>query len=309
MEEEVLISLVIPIYNEEQGIDQLYKRCTCALTEITDNFEIICVDDGSVDKSLENLSRLHSQDKRVKVVILSRNFGHQAALLAGLSEAKGTSIAMIDGDLQDPPEMISKLYQQILAGYDVAYAVRMKRKEKVHKKISYWLFYRFLGFLTKNSIPLDSGDFSIMKRKVLDEMLSMPEHSLFLRGMRSWVGFKQIGVEIERENRFSGEPKYTLKKLLNLALDGIFSFSNLPIKFLGWLGLFVIIFSAVYASYLLVSKFLYNTVPEGFTTIILVFFMLSGVQLLALGIVGEYIVRIYQESRGRPLYIIDRKLD
>ena len=303
------ISVVVPVFNEEENVNELYRRCTSALSQITPSFEVICVDDGSSDGTFDKLSQLHYQDSRLKVITLSRNFGHQPALLAGLSEARGRYIAIIDGDLQDPPEMIEKLYKQLTQHkYDVAYAVRTKRKEGLPKKAAYWLFYRLLSFLSQSTIPLDSGDFCVMKRKVLQEMLHMPEQSLFLRGIRSWVGFRQIGVEIERDERQEGTPKYNLKKLVNLAFNGIFSFSNLPIKFLAWLGLFVMIFSSLYAVYLLVSKFVYNTVPEGFTTLILLLFLLSGVQLLAMGILGEYIARIYQESRQRPLFIIDKKL-
>ena len=306
--EEIDISVVVPVFNEEENIDTLYRRCVNALTLITSRFEVVCVDDGSSDRTFDMLSRLHHQDHRLKVIALSRNFGHQPALLAGLSEARGRYIAIIDGDLQDPPEMIQKLYKRLLEGYDVAYAIRTKRKEELYKKAFYWIFYRLLGYLSHNTIPLDSGDFCVMKRKVVQEMLHMPEQSLFLRGIRSWVGFRQIGVEIERDERLQGIPKYSFKKLVNLALNGIFSFSNLPIKFLAGLGLFVTMFSVVYAVYLLLSKFIYDTVPEGFTTLILVLFLLSGVQLVALGILGEYITRIYQESRRRPLFIIDKKL-
>lgn len=308
MIQEPFFSVVVPLFNEEDNIEQLYQRCTEAINRITPDYEIICVDDGSSDRTFELLSRLHDQNKRLKVIALSRNFGHQSALLAGLTEAQGQFVAMIDGDLQDPPEMIQRLYEALDQGYDVAYAVRTQRKEKRLKRIAYWGFYRLLSYLSQRSIPLDSGDFCVVRRKVLQEMLHMPEQSLFLRGIRSWVGFRQVGVKVERAERQGGAPKYTVRKLLSLAFNGIFSFSNLPIKFLAVLGFGVVVFSAAYAVYLLVSKFVYDTVPAGFTTLILTLFFLSGVQLLALGILGEYISRIYQESRRRPLFIVDQKL-
>ena len=302
-----MLSLIIPIYNEEELIQTLYERCTNALGKRFDDFEIICVDDGSSDRSLEKLIAYHKTDKRFKVISLSKNFGHQAALLAGLSHANGDYIAMIDGDLQDPPEMLEDFYNKIREGYDVVYGVRKKRKEGILKKILYWAYYRMLGSVSNIHIPMDSGDFSMITRRVLDLLLQTHGQSLFLRGTRSWVGFKQIGMDYERNERVSGKPKYTFKKLFLLAYNGIFSFSNFPIKVLLRLGIVVVFFSLIYTAYLLIQRFFIGGVPHGFTTLILILFFVNGVLLIAIGIIGEYVMRIYDETRKRPLFIVKNK--
>jgi len=302
-----MISLVIPVFNEEELIDQLYNRSLNSLKSITNDFEIICVDDGSTDSSLQELIRCHEQDKRFKVLSLSRNFGHQAALLAGLSFAKGDCIAMIDGDLQDPPELLGEFHKKIKEGYQVVYAVRKKRKESLVKRMAYWLFYRIMGSISKVNIAFDSGDFSMITREVLEQMLKIPEQSLFLRGSRSWVGFKQIGIEYEREKRAAGRPKYNFKMLFNLAYNGIFSFSDFPIKFLWKLGFVTALLSAIYILIIFIKKIFFGTVPEGFTTLVLAIIFFSGVQLICIGILGEYIVRIYDETRKKPLFILKEK--
>jgi glycosyltransferase involved in cell wall biosynthesis len=302
-----MISVVIPVFNEEELIDNLYARTLDSLKSITDDFEIICVDDGSSDSSLAKLIKCHEQDKRFKVLSLSRNFGHQAALLAGLSFAKGDCIAMIDGDLQDPPELLAEFYKKIEEGYQVVYAIRKKRKEGLIKRIAYWLFYRIMGSISKVRIAFDSGDFSMITREVLDQMLKVPEQSLFLRGSRSWVGFKQTGIEYEREKRAGGSPKYNFKMLFNLAYNGIFSFSDFPIKFLWKLGFVTALLSAIYILVIFIKKIFFGTVPEGFTTLILAIIFFSGVQLICIGILGEYIVRIYDETRKKPHFIVKEK--
>ncbi len=301
------ISIVIPIYNEELIIEQLYTRCVSSLEKITDKFEIICVDDGSSDQSLNLLLQYHFKDKRLKVLSLSRNFGHQAAILAGLTHSKGEFVGIIDGDLQDPPEVLHLFIDKLKEGFDVAYAVRKKRKESLFKKSIYWMYYRILKRVSNVSIPLDSGDFSVMKRPVVDYIVAMPEQSLFIRGTRSWLGFKQTGVEYERDKRFAGEPKYTFRKLFVLAYNGIFSFSNFPVKLLSRVGFLVTFFSFIYIGITLFKKFAYGNVPQGFTTIIIFLALFSGVQLLALGLIGEYVIRIYDESRKRPLFIVRDK--
>ncbi len=303
-----MVSLIIPVYNEEEIIQTLYVRCTGIMEKHFDDFEIICVDDGSSDRSLERLISCHERDKRFKVISLSRNFGHQAALLAGLSHARGDCIAMLDGDLQDPPEMLPEFYNKIKEGYDVVYGIRGRRKEGILKKMLYWFFYRLLGSISNIHIPFDSGDFSMITRRVLDVLLQTHEQSLFLRGTRAWAGFKQTGIEYERNARVSGTPKYTLKKLFLLAYNGLFSFSNFPIKILARLGLVVVVFSVSYTIYILVKKFFIGGVPHGFTTIILVLFFFNGVMLIAIGIIGEYIIRIYDEIRKKPLFIVKDKL-
>lgn len=306
----IYFSLIIPVYNEEQIVEQLYTRCTTALGKITDQYEIICVDDGSDDNTLAYLLKFHRNDKKIKVVSLSRNFGHQSAILAGFSFAKGEIVGVIDGDLQDPPEFLSELLNKLEEGFDVVYAIRKKRKENIFKRTIYLSYYRILRGMSNIEIPLDSGDFSVMRHFVVDYILRMPEQSLFLRGIRSWVGFRQTGIEYEREKRQHGLSKYTFRKLFRLAYNGIFSFSHFPVKILSRAGFLIILFSILYIIFNLIKKYVFGDVPQGFTTIIIFLVLFNGIQLLALGIIGEYVLRIYEESRKRPLYIIrDKYLD
>jgi len=298
------ISIVIPVYNESEGIDELYRRTMSAISSFTDSFEIICVDDGSHDTSLSQLIEYHKKDPRFKAVSLSRNFGHQSAVLAGFSVAKGEYIGVMDGDLQDPPEIFERFYNKMNEGFDVVYAVRKKRKEGLVKKFAYWLYYRLLAKISDTNIPLDSGDFCMMSRRVLDRMLTMQEQSLYLRGIRAWVGYPQAGVEYERAERFAGEPKYDFKQLFQLAYNGMFSFSSLPVRVMRRLGYITLTFTFLYFIKILVSYFLYNDAPQGFTTLALAIFFFSGVQLISIGVLGEYVYRTYNESRERPLFII-----
>jgi len=282
------ISIVIPVYNESEGIDELYRRTMAAIDSFSDSFEIICVDDGSSDTSLSQLIAYHQKDARFKVISLSRNFGHQSAVLAGLSVAKGDYIGVMDGDLQDPPEIFEQFYNKTHEGYDVVYAVRKKRKEGIVKKFAYWLYYRIFDRMADTKIPLDSGDFCMMSRRVLDRMLTMQEQSLYLRGIRAWVGYPQTGVEYERAERFAGEPKYDFKQLFQLAYNGMFSFSSLPVRVMRRLGYATLIFTFLYFLKILFSYFLYNNAPQGFTTLALAIFFFSGVQLISIGVLGEY---------------------
>lgn len=307
MQKKTLLSVVIPCFNEESIIATLFERSVAALSAWTADFEIIVVNDGSSDNSLPLLLECHQKDNRFKVISLSRNFGHQAAFLCGLTHAQGDYIAMIDGDLQDPPELLEHFYQKIQEGNDVVYGVRRKRKEGFFKKIAYKIYYRFLGSVSSVPIPLDSGDFSMMRRVVLDNVLAMPEQSLFIRGIRSWVGFKQYGYEYERDKRFGGETKYTLKKLFQLAYNGVFSFSQFPVKFLTHLGVFVILFAIIYSAFAIYERIMNPHVPQGFTTLAIAIFLFGGVQLVALGMIGEYVLRIYDETRQRPLFIVKEK--
>ncbi len=302
-----MFSLVIPVYNEEDLIQILFERTIRALELLPIPFEIICVNDGSRDSTYAKLLACHQKDARFKVLSLSRNFGHQSAILAGLHHAKGEVIGIMDGDLQDPPELFKDFYEKLEEGFDVVYAVRKKRKEGVLKKAAYKFYYRFLGRITSQDMPLDSGDFSIFRRNVLDKMLDMPEQSLFLRGLRAWVGFRQTGFEYERDERLAGDPKYNFARLLKLAYDGVFSFSRFPIKFVGYLGIFAVCFSIIYTIYLLSKKFFWGDVIEGYTSLILVIFFFGGVQLISLRILGEYVSRNYDEARGRPLFIVAEK--
>lgn len=298
------LSLVIPVYNEEILIDQLFERTTRALNNLTSDYEIICVDDGSVDSTLEKLKHYHAQEKRFKVLSLSRNFGHQAAIFAGLTYTRGEFVAVMDGDLQDPPELLGDFLARAEEGYDVVYAVRKKRKESFPKRMVYWAYYRIFKRMSNIYIPLDSGDFALMRNTVVRHLITMREQSLYIRGIRSWLGFRQIGLEYDRDRRQGGEPKYTLRKLLRLAFNGIFSFSEYPVRLISRLGLAVVVISIVYIVITLVKKYVYGDVPQGFTTLIIFISLFSGVQLVALGLIGEYMVRIYDETRRRPLFIV-----
>lgn len=303
----MLLSIVIPVYNEEHIIEELYGRTAAALNGITQDWEVICVNDGSTDTTLGKLLSLNEKDSRWKVIDLSRNFGQQRAIWAGLNYATGDYVGIMDADLQDAPQHFTDFYEELKGDTDVVYAVRTGRKENRIKKMAYWTFYRLLKNVFEVNIPIDSGDFCLMRRNVVRHMLTMPEQSLFVRGIRNWVGFRQKGVRCERDARFAGSPKYSLRGLMKLAYNGIFSFSDFPLRFLGRLGLYIIISSIIYAAWIITKKFIWGTVPEGFTTIILVTLFFGGVQLVTIRILGEYIHRIYDESRKRPLFIVREK--
>ncbi len=298
------ISIIIPVFDEEDNIAALYERTSAVLNEMSRDWEVICVNDGSSDSTLEKLIMIHNTDPRWKIIDLSRNFGHQRSIWAGVQYASGNLVGIMDGDLQDAPEHFKLLHEELNKDFDVVYAVRKNRKENVFKKSAYWFSYRLLKYVFAINIPLDSGDFCLMKKKVVDEILKMPEQSLFFRGIRSWVGFRQKGIIIDRDARTAGLSKYSFRQLFKLAYNGIYSFSDYPIKFLGRLGLFIIIGSILYAVWILTKKLVWGQVPEGFTTLIIVILFFGGIQLVTIRILGEYVQRIYDESRKRPLYII-----
>lgn len=267
--------------------------------------EVVLIDDGSKDGTGTLMRQLALLDARYHCVFLSRNHGHQLALSAGIASARATeALFIIDGDLQDPPELLPEFYKEYLAGNDVVYAVRRKRKENALKKAGYFLFYRLLKAISYVEIPLDSGDFALISRRVADVLIKMPEESRYLRGMRSWVGFNQKGVEYERDERAAGESKYSFKMLFRLAYNGIFNFSEFPIQFMSRTGVIAIVISLVYFVITVVKKLFFAHVIEGFTSLLFVIILFSGVQLLALGIIGEYVLRIFFQSKGRPLFII-----
>jgi polyisoprenyl-phosphate glycosyltransferase len=303
------ISIIVPLYNEEAVFPILIERLNPIITKSEFSIEVILVDDGSKDSTTIQMTHLGLNDANYTCLILSRNFGHQTALTAGLHNANGTEgIMIIDGDLQDPPELLTKFYDLYQQGNDIIYGVRNKRKENIWKKMSYLLFYRILKNIANIDMPLDSGDFCFLSRKVVDCLNQMPEESRFLRGMRTWVGFKQHCLIYERDIRASGEPKYTLKKLITLALNGIFNFSEFPVRFITFLGLSAISISGIYFLYVIFRKFIYNDVPIGFTALIFTIILFSGVQLLSISILGEYIIRIFFQVKNRPLYIIKNKI-
>lgn len=303
------ISIVAPLYNESESFPLLVARLTALMDSSPLSIEVVLVDDGSKDDTAMRIRQLALTDDRYHGVLLSRNHGHQLALTAGMARARGTeALFVIDGDLQDPPELLPDFYKLYKEGNDVVYAVRRKRKEGWLKKTGYYLFYRMLRSISYVDIPLDSGDFALISRRVVDVLNKMPEESRYLRGMRSWIGFKQTGFEYERDARVAGESKYSLKQLLNLAYNGIFNFSEFPIKFMSRTGVMAILISLVYFIIVVVKKLFFTQVIEGFTSLLFVIILFSGVQLLALGIIGEYVLRIFFQSKNRPLYIVKEEI-
>ena len=302
----IKISVVVPIYNEVELVDDLYARLIKVLQNITSDFEIICVDDGSTDGSLDRLIDYHKKDNRFKVLILSKNFGHQAAYTAGLKYAKGDFVAMMDGDLQDPPELLALMYEKLQnESLDVVYGKRIKRDEPIIKKSLINLFHFVYNYIVKLKEVDNVGNFSIFSRRVSDSMLSLNEKNRYLPGLRSFIGFEQEMFEYQRKDRLKGTPKMNFNKLLRLALDAVFSFSNLPIKICLYAGLSGVVLFFFGLSYSFISKMI-GISPTGWSSIILSIYFIGSVQLLFLGILGEYIFRIYVESQNRPLYFIDR---
>jgi polyisoprenyl-phosphate glycosyltransferase len=303
------ISFVIPLYNESQMFPLLIERLNAVMASFPKRMEVVLVNDGSRDNTAQLMAALALTDGRYQAVFLSRNHGHQLALTAGLASARGTEAVMVlDGDLQDPPELLAEFYAQLQAGHEVVYAVRQKRKEGWLKKTGYYLFYRLLRSISYIDIPLDSGDFCLMSRRIVDILNKMPEESRYIRGMRTWIGFSQVGLAYERAERSAGESKYSFKMLFRLAYNGIFNFSEVPIKAITNLGLTIMALSFFLIVYTLVVKYFFDTVPEGYTTLLIVVSLFSGVQLISLGVIGEYVLRIFFQAKQRPFFIIDKKI-
>lgn len=308
------LSIIIPIYNESEIIGELHQRLLKTRELLTietglalADIEYLFINDGSSDDSLAQLIALTHSNPQYKVINFSRNFGHQKAVTAGLEHSKGEQVVIIDADLQDPPEFIIDLYKKQLEGFDVVYAVRKKRVgENYMKIITAKLFYRLLFKVTDINIPLDTGDFRIMRRNVVDTLNSMPESHRFIRGMVSWVGFKQTGLEYTRQERFAGQTKYPYKKMLIFAFDAITSFSTLPLKlmiFTGFLASFIGLLGVIYIVFV---KFFTHDAITGWSSIMITILLMGGVQLVTIGIMGEYVGRISEESKKRPLYIIEK---
>jgi polyisoprenyl-phosphate glycosyltransferase len=297
------LSIVIPVFNEAETIETLCSRVASALAHITDDYEVIFINDGSTDSSLQVLGSVAARDKRFRVLDLSRNFGHQTAITAGLQYASGEAVIIMDGDLQDPPELIPDLVKKWKGGFEIVYAVRAKRKEGLLKRTLYKSFYLLLRKLAHIDIPLDSGDFGLIDRRVLDILNKMPESNRFIRGLRSWVGFRQTGIPYDRDARFSGVPKYSFSKLFKLALDGLASFSTIPLKLATAMG-FIISGLSFFGIFIYIYRFFTTPRVPGFTTLIIIFLFIGGVQLITVGILGEYIGRIYDETKQRPLFIV-----
>ncbi len=299
------ISIIAPLYNEEESLPLLVERLNKVMEDVPYQVEVVLVDDGSRDRTAEMIRALSLKDKRYQAVLLSRNFGHQSALSAGLKYCNCTNAAfIIDGDLQDPPELLPDFYKKYEEGFDVVYAVRKNRKENFIKKAGYHIFYRILNKISNIELPVDSGDFSLISRDVINVLNQMPEESRYIRGMRTWIGFRQTGFEYDRAERAAGTSKYSFKQLFKLAYNGIFNFSEVPIKVLTWLGVGSVAFSLVYLLVVLIKKFFFGGVPEGFTTLFLAILLFSGVQLISIGIIGEYVLRIFFQVKNRPLFVV-----
>jgi polyisoprenyl-phosphate glycosyltransferase len=306
-----LLSVIIPCYNESAVLSILYERISVAARGWGMRYEIIAVDDGSSDATWEMLAKFTDADPAWKAIRLARNFGHQIALWAGLKHASGDVVAVLDADLQDPPETLPFLLEKWKEGYDVVYAVRRKRKEGAFKLAAYYCYYRVLAFLAEIEVPLDSGDFCVMDRRVVETMSAITEQQPFIRGLRAWVGFRQIGVPYERDRRAAGEVKYTFKKLTQLALNGIFSYSTRPLKLATYLGFLVSIVAFLGIIFVFLQRIFSQQFAEfgmpyvpGFATIVIAILFMGGVQLVCVGILGEYVARIYENVRGRPQFTV-----
>jgi len=287
----------------------LLSRLTELVSRFPEKIEVLFVDDGSSDKTPAILEQIALTNSDFCSILLSRNFGHQAAISAGLKEASGTEgVFIIDGDLQDPPELLFKFYDQLQAGYEIIYGIRKKRKEGFFLRLSYLIFYRLLNKVSNIEIPLDSGDFCLMSRRAVDILNQMPEESRFLRGMRSWIGFAQIGVEYERDGRAAGKPKYNLGRLFNLAVNGLFNFTRIPIKFIFFIGVISMSVSSIYLIYALVKRIFYGIQPSGFTGLLFIIVLAGGVQMVSLSIIGEYVSRVFFQTKKRPLYLIKKRI-
>jgi glycosyltransferase involved in cell wall biosynthesis len=311
-----MISIVVPAYNEADGIEAFYDRVTAASRQWREDHELIVVDDGSTDATLSICERIAAADPRFKVVSLTRNFGHQLALSAGLRHAQGDITAVMDADLQDPPEVLLAFIEKARAGFDVVYAIRTKRKENVLKRLAYRVYYRILRRLATLDVPLDAGDFCVMRRAVVQAINELPERNRFVRGLRTWVGFRQVGQAYERHARFAGDPKYTLRKLMKLAADGIVNFSDRPLHLAMFVGALVGIGSLLLGVFVVIQYLLDWTIwgfnprqARGWTSLIFVTLFSVATQLFCIGILGLYIGRLFEETKRRPLYLVRRRIN
>lgn len=298
-----LLSVIVPVLNEEDNIPELVRRLRAALDDRLP-FDVIFVDDGSTDRTWRLLQSLHAEDPRIKSIRLSRTFGHQAAISAGLRAATGDAVVVMDGDLQDAPEVIPEFVKRWLDGDDVVYAIRQSRQGSWPKRVAYHVFYRLLARISAIDLPLDSGDFSLMDRRVVDVLNAMPERPRFVRGMRGWAGFRQSGVPCDRGDRFAGRTKHTYRMLVRLALDGFFGFSTKPLQLASALGVVVSGVSFALALAMVVLSMIASVPLHGATALLLAVLFLGGVQLICLGILGEYVGRIYEEVRARPPFVV-----
>lgn len=303
-----MISIVIPLFNEEETLPELTRRMINVIGGLNTEVEVLCVDDGSSDQTFPMLSALHENDPRFKILRFSRNFGHQIAISAGIDHATGDAIVIMDGDLQDPPEVLPSFIAKWREGFDVVYAIRTKRKEGLLKRLSYVAFYRLMRRLAYLDIPLDSGDFCLMSRRVAEALRRFPERKRFVRGLRTWAGYRQIGLAYERDRRFAGKPKYTFAKLVSLAYDGIFSFSTFPLRIAVYGGFCLSVIAFLGGLLVIYEKLFHGIALVGWASTIVVTTFIGGALLSTLGVIGEYIGRIYEEVKQRPLYLIKDKI-
>ena len=306
---EKKISVVSICYHDAQAVPIMYEKLTKILSDLTPNYEIIFVNDASPDNAEEVLNGIAQKDERVTVINFSRNFGSQAAFSAGMAQSTGDAVALIDGDLQDPPELIVDLVKRWLEGFDVVYGIRKKREGKILLRACYKIFYRIFAKASYIKIPLDAGDFSLIDRKAVDVLNILPERDRFIRGLRAWVGFKQTGVEYVRPERMFGQTTYSLHKNIQWAKKGIFSFSYLPLELFSYFSLLIIFLSIVGAVLTIIGHFTDPTIPRGFASMTMVILFIGGVQLLSLSIIGEYVGKIFEEVKGRPKYIVKNILN
>jgi glycosyltransferase involved in cell wall biosynthesis len=302
-----MISVVVPIFNEEENLPELRQRITAALDSIGDSWELICVNDGSHDRSLAILREMHQNDPRIKLINLSRNFGHQPAVTAGIHHARGDCVILIDGDLQDPPELIPQMVSKWKEGNQVVLAERRSRSESGTRGIGFRLFYPIFRRISDLPSAPDAGIFGLMDRRVIEEFNKLPERNRFIPGLRSWLGFNQASVLYDRNERAHGKPKQTLRKLIRYAMDGMISFSYKPLRAATYLGFLVSIAAFGLGLFYIVTFFAWHKLVTGFTTTIVSVLFLGGVQLISIGILGEYIGRIYEEIKQRPLYVVQDK--
>ncbi|MGH8545037.1 MAG: glycosyltransferase family 2 protein [Gammaproteobacteria bacterium] len=301
------VSVAVPIFNEEEIVRELIRRLDRVLTDLPGGpHEMVIVDDGSADGTVDILESEAASDPRIVVVALSRNFGHQAAITAALDHVTGDVVVVMDGDLQDAPEVIPRFLDKYQQGYDVVYALRKTRQEPLWLRACYKTFYRILARLSNIELPVDAGDFGLMSKRVVSELRRTSERHRYLRGLRAWAGFRQIGIPVDRSARAAGRSKYSATRLLRLALDGLFAFTVVPLRMATVLGLIAILLSSLFALYSLYVRLVEDRSPEGFTALIIVITFLSGINLLFMGVLGEYLGRVYEEVKGRPLYVVQR---
>ena len=306
---KTLLSIVMPCHNEQEVLPETYKRTTAfgqTLLEQGMDYEVVFVNDGSKDQTGQILDRFAEQDKHIRVVHLTRNFGHQPAVSAGLTVARGDAVAILDADLQDPPEVLADFLDKWREGFQVVYAVRKKRKEWFGKRLAYWAFYRLFAMMSELDMPLDSGDFCLLDRSAVDMLNQLPERQRFVRGLRTWIGLKQTGVAYERDARQVGKPSYNFRSLLRLASDGMVSFSVAPLRLVTRLGIFGVLCAIGLVAWVLVVAFSEGESPQGWASTACLILFLSSIQMISLGIIGEYMARIFLEVKGRPTFLIGR---